>query len=170
MPSMKKLVTNVTGTVRTGPATGYIAKVLGCHHQLLPFNDAAQSFCRISWIVWYCWAKDNALHHLGFSFPCNKLQMVWWLNGEIQYSLPLCHLQLHVHVHFFGLFSKYWPYHLRIFNIRIFIYISYLMFDIRTHSVKWNMHVATRATSTTLTKPKPARGRPAAKGTWTKTG
>ena len=32
MPSMKKLVTRVTGTVRRGPATGYIAKVKALHH------------------------------------------------------------------------------------------------------------------------------------------
>lgn len=35
IPSMKKLVTRVTGTVRIGPATGYMAKVLACH-----FGDA----------------------------------------------------------------------------------------------------------------------------------
>ena len=35
MPSMKKLVTRVTGTVR-GPATGYIAKVLIWDHQWYP--------------------------------------------------------------------------------------------------------------------------------------
>lgn len=36
MPSMKKLVTRVTGTVRRGPATGYIAKVLIWDHQWYP--------------------------------------------------------------------------------------------------------------------------------------
>lgn len=35
IPSMKKLVTRVTGTVRIGPATGYMAKVLARH-----FGDA----------------------------------------------------------------------------------------------------------------------------------
>ncbi len=118
MPSMKKLVTSVTGTVRMGPATGYIAKVLGCHHQLLPFNDAGQSLCWIwpcqagpslrAWMVWYSWAKDNALHHLGLSFQqkvVNGMVMQWW-NPLFSATLPL--VSLFMVAVCVGTCSKYW--------------------------------------------------------------
>jgi hypothetical protein len=51
MPSMKKLVTRVTGTVRRGPATGYIAKVLIWDHQWYPVAPEGRwkvSGCKLS--------------------------------------------------------------------------------------------------------------------------
>ena len=44
MPSMKKLVTNVTGTVSAGPATGYIANGLGKVLNILPCRTSTEPF------------------------------------------------------------------------------------------------------------------------------